>query len=207
MVLLIPFIDSAFVHQARGWLAEVQGYSRTLAPVALLYPSTRITAAQWSHLLQHHSTAKEWACMEIPPRSEWCTLLIYGERCVMFSRSGAACFYPERCVADPGLFKGTILVGDYSSEIRGNTVVWTFRAVHAIVSRGILTVGLSLEHRMRVAQRAVAGLQDLNSPTCAWRHSAAELCRQRSVLAPGLRFLHKEEQPDMSSLWAVELAT
>lgn len=206
MVLLIPHIDSAKVRQARAWLAEVQGYARIAAPVAMLFPATRVSVEQWKHLCTHGKEKPgEWLCMDVPARSEWGTLLLFGESSYLFSREGAVCYYPERAVADKSLFRGTVLAGDYTSDIVDGRLVYTFRAVHALVSRGMLIMGLPLHLRMQAAQRALAGLRNLVAGNVEWRHELAAVRRaKRANLQPGWRFLHAEDTPDMSSTWGVE---
>lgn len=217
MVLLIPYIDEDKVRQARAWLAEVQGYARQAAPVALLFPTTQVSQEQWKHFAAHDDVSfalkdgsSSWSTMEVPPRSEWVTLLVYGESCYLFNRAGATCYFPERAVADRTLFRGTVLAGDYTSELVGGKLVYTFRALHALVSRGMLLVGLPLHLRMQAAQRAISGLRNLEAGSIAWRHDMAVVRRTRqgarraALLQPGCRLVHAEETPDMSNLWAIE---
>jgi len=213
MVLVIPYTQQARVERARFLLAEVQGFSAQMGPTAMLYGPTQISESQWEHYLSHLSIRTQiregaWASVPVPPRSEWCTLLLYGAEAYLFNRAGAVCFFPPGAVADPALFRGTLLAGDLSSEVVEDTVVWTFRVVHALVVRGTLVVGVPLALRVAAAARALQGLRTHRVGPGEWRFVLAQPEPFRGVqhgALPNVRLLHTQTTPDASLLWALEL--
>jgi hypothetical protein len=213
MVLLIPYTDPARVQRARFLLAEVQGYTHSMAPTALVHATTRVTPQQWEHYLSHLTVRSQirdgvWACVPVPARSEWCTLLLYGSEAYLFNRAGAACYFPTSAVKDRALFRGTVLAGDLTSDVQGETVVWRFRVVHALVVRGTLVVGIPLAQRHKAAERALAGLEHVSVGRGMWRCELAQLSNfsgfPKGTHGTALRLLHTQKPPDTSLLWALE---
>ena len=209
MVLLIPYTEQLRVLRARFLLAEVQGYSPHMGPTAMLYGPSQVTQRQWEHYLSHLSIRTQiregaWSCVPVPLRSEWCTLLLYGSEAYIFNRAGAACYFPAGAVADPALFRGTLLAGDFSSQVVEDRVVWTFSAVHALVDRGTLVIGIPLMLRVAAAARALQGLQTHCVGPGEWRFVLAQPVPFKGGQPQGLRLLHTQTTPDASLLWALE---
>ena len=215
MVLLIPYTDPARVQRARFLLAEVQGYAPLLAPTAMLHAATRITAQQWEHYVTHLSIRSQirdgtWACVRIPQRSEWCTLMLYGSETYLFNRAGAVCFFPAGAVKDRTLYRGTVLAGDFASEAQGEVVVFTFRVVHALVVRGNQVAGIPLALRVKAAAGALDGLRRHCVGHGEWRFELAPPALFHGFRKDGqdmtrTRLLHAHTTPDASLLWALEL--
>jgi hypothetical protein len=218
-LLLIPYLDKHIVRYAHAVLAVLQGYATNTSSCPMLFNPISIGKKKLKNETEFKNDTQCWVGMSVPAQSQWCTLLVYAERCFIFDTKGVVCYFPSLAIKDETLFNGTIIAGDLSSRIREDKKLsWTFTVVHALVSRGMLLIG-SLPTRSETAKNIVLGMVDIEGVRCAWSFKMATFQKITTKEIEGIneddtklntttsfanRILHIEASPIYSRCWCID---